>query len=137
IWSYDVVSKDYRNIRGVAGEDDHIKVLSTADRNYAMAFYSPEMLQPYGNGGDTGNFWFVVPPNPFYPDPHNPNLPDPDFACVHVGSVNRYDSFSGPGHTYDRAYLAIGSLEQVRNSLSNLHYQFGALDPDVYDWRDY
>jgi alpha-tubulin suppressor-like RCC1 family protein len=138
VWSYDVVSKDYRNMRGLAGEDDRIKVISTADRSYAMGFYAPELLQPYSNGGiGTANFWFVVPPNPFYPDPHNPNLPDPDFACVHVGSVNRYDSFNGPGYSNDRAYLVIGSLDQVRSTLSNLHYQFRALDPDVYDRRDY
>jgi alpha-tubulin suppressor-like RCC1 family protein len=134
--SYDVVSKDYRNIRALAGEDDRIKVVSTADGNYAMGYYAPELLQPYGNPG-TVNWWFVVPPDPFYPDPHNPNLPDPDFACVHVGSFNRYDSFNGPGTTNDRSYLVIGSLDQVKSTLSNLHYQFRALDPEVYDWREY
>ena len=134
--SYDVVSKDLRNIRAPSGEDDRIKVVSTADRNYAMAFYAPELLQPYGNPG-TVNWWFVVPPNPFYRDPNNPNLPDPDFACVHVGLIDQYNSFNGPGYTNDRAYLVIGSLDQVKSTLSTLHYQFRGLDPDVYDWRDY
>jgi alpha-tubulin suppressor-like RCC1 family protein len=135
--SYDVVSKDYRKILISGGEDDRIKVVSTADGNYAMGWYSPELLQPYGAPGSV-NWWFVVPPNPFYPDPNNPNQPDPNFACVHVGSINRYDSFNGPGwYPQDRAYLVIGSLDQVKTSLGNLHLKFGALDPDVYNWRDY
>ncbi|MEY2496883.1 MAG: hypothetical protein QOD12_439 [Verrucomicrobiota bacterium] len=136
IRSYDVVSKDYRNIRAVSGEDDRIKVVSTADRSYAMGFYAPELLQPYGSPG-TANWWFVVPPDPFYRDPNDPSKIDLDFACVHVGSFNRYDSFDGPGYTNDRAYLVIGSLDQVKSTLSNLHYEFRALDPEVYDWRDY
>jgi alpha-tubulin suppressor-like RCC1 family protein len=136
VWSYDVISKDYRNIRSLSGEDDRIKVVSTADGMYAMAFYAPELLQPYGDPG-TANFWRVVPPDPSFWDPNNPSVPDPNFACVHVGSVNRYDSFNGPGYTNDRAYLVIGSLDQVRDGLASLHLQFRALDPDVYNWRDY
>lgn len=136
IGSYDVVSKDYRSIRALSGEDDRIKVASTPDGNYALGFYAPELLQAYGDPGDA-DFWRVVPLDPFYPDPNNPSLPDPNFACVHIGSVNRYDSFKGPGTTYDRAYLVIGSLDQVRNGLASLHLQFGALDPEVYNWRDY
>ena len=136
IRSYDVVSKDYRNIRSLSGEDDRIKVVSTADGNYAMGFYAPELLQPYGDPG-IADFWRTVPPDPFYPDPHNPNLPDPDFACVHVGSVNRYEGFDRPTNTTERAYLVIGNLEQVKNGLASLHLQFRALDPDVYNWRDY
>lgn len=134
--SYDVVSKDYRNIRAVAGEDDRIKVVSTADGNFAMGLYAPELLQPYGDPG-TVNWWFVAPPDPFYPDPNNPSQPDPDFACVHVGSFVRYDSFNGPGFTNDRAYFVIGSLDQVKSGLASLHLQFRALDPEVYNWRDY
>ena len=93
IWSYDVVSKDYRKVRGLGGEDDSIKVAATSDGGYALGFYSPEVLQPYGNGSGTANWWFVVPPNPFYPDPANPSQPDPNFASVHIGSINHYDSF--------------------------------------------
>jgi alpha-tubulin suppressor-like RCC1 family protein len=136
IRSYDVVSKDYRNIRSLSGEDDQIKVVSTVDGSYAMGFYAPELLQPYGDPG-TADFWRTVPPDPFYPDPHNPNLPDPDFACVHVGSVNRYEGFDHPTNTTERAYLVIGNLDQVKTGLSSLHLQFRALDPDVYNWRDY
>ena len=136
IRSYDVVSKDYRNIRELSGEDDQIKVVSTADGGYAMAFYAPELLQPYGDPG-TADFWRVVPPDPSVPDPKNPKLPDPDFACVHVGSVNRYGSFNGPGTTNDSAYLVVGDLNQVKSGLDSLHLQFRALDPDVYNWREY
>src|SRR2546423_14892134 len=121
--SWDVVSKDYRKIRTVGGEDDRIKVVSTADGNYAMGWYAPELLQPYGDPG-TVNWWFVVPPDPFYPDPNNPNQPDPNFACVHVGSVVRYDSFNGPGIKKDRSYLVIGNLQQVKSGLASLHFQF-------------
>ncbi|MEY2482607.1 MAG: hypothetical protein QOK24_1135 [Verrucomicrobiota bacterium] len=135
--SYDVVSKDYRNIRELSGEDDRIKVVSTVDGNYAMGWYAPELLQPYDDPG-TINFWRVVPPDPFYRDPKNPNLVDLDFACVHVGSVNRYASFNGPGwYPQDRVYLVIGNLDQVKSGLASVHLQFGALDPDVYNWRDY
>lgn len=135
--SYDVVSKDYRNIRSPGGEDDRIKVVSTADGNYAMGWYAPELLQPYDGVGSV-NWWFVVPPNPFYPDPNNPSQPDPNFACVHVGSINRYDSFNGPGwHPQDRAYLVIGNLDQVKTSLASLHLGFGRLDPEVFSWREY
>jgi alpha-tubulin suppressor-like RCC1 family protein len=136
IRSYDVVSKDYRNIRSLSGEDDQIKVVSTADGSYAMGFYAPELLQPYGDPG-IADFWRTVPPDPFYPDPKDPSRPDPDFACVHVGSVNRYDSFNGPGNTTERAYLVIGNLDQVRSALGSVHLQFRALDPDVYNWHDY
>jgi hypothetical protein len=135
--SYDVISKDYRNIRFLSGEDDRIKVLSTADGNYAMAWYTPEALQPYGAPG-TVNWWFVVPPDPFFPDPSNPSVPDLNYACVHFGSINRYDSFNGPGFfPQERAYLVIGNLDQVKTGLAQVHLQFRALDPDVYNWHDY
>jgi alpha-tubulin suppressor-like RCC1 family protein len=134
--SYDVVSKEYRNIRAPSGEDDRIKVVSSADGNYALGFYAPELLQSYGDPGNA-DFWFVVPPNPFYRDPNDPSRPDPNFACVHVGMVNRYDSFNGPGFTNDRAYLVIGNLDQVKSGLASVHLQFRALDPEVYNWRDY
>jgi hypothetical protein len=137
IRSYDVVSKEYRSLHALSGEDDRIKVLSTSDGSYALAFYSPEQLQPYGQPG-TVNWWFVVPPNPFYPDPNNPSQPDPNYACVHVGGINHYDSFNGPGwYPPDRDYLVIGNLNQVKTTLANLHLKFAALDPDVYNWRDY
>ncbi|MDP9100463.1 MAG: hypothetical protein M3N48_15945 [Verrucomicrobiota bacterium] len=126
--SYDVVSKGYRNVRSLAGEDDRLKVVSTADGNFAMGLYAPELLQPYGDPG-TVNWWFVVPPEPAFPDP--------DFACVHVGSFNRYDSFNGPGVVNDRIYLVIGNLDQVKSGLASLHLQFPMLDPEVYNWRDY
>ena len=125
--SWDVVSKDYRIIRALAGVDDRIKVVSTPDGNYAMGWYAPELLQPYGDVG-VANWWFVVPPTPAYPDPTYP--------CVHFGSVNRYDSF-GPGNTDDRVYLVIGNLDQVKEGLTQVHSQFSNLDPDVFDWRDY
>ena len=134
--SWDVVSKDYRNKRALAGVDDRIKVVSTADGNYAMGWYAPELLQPYGDVG-VANWWFIVPPDPFYPDPNDPTKPDPYFACVHLGSVNRYDSFNGSGNTTDRAYLVVGNLNQVKDSLATLHLQFASLDPEVFDWRDY
>ena len=134
--SYDVVSKDYRRIRLASGEDDRVKVVSTADGNHAMGFYSPELLQPYDSPG-TANFWWVVPEDPYYRDPNNPTRPDPDYACVHVGSVNRYESFNGPGFTKDRAYLVIGNVNQVKESLAGLHRHFAALDPDVFNWREY
>jgi alpha-tubulin suppressor-like RCC1 family protein len=130
IWSYDVVSKDYRNVRARAGEDDRIKVVSTPDGNYAMGWYAPELLQPYGDLGSV-NWWFVVPPEPAFPFP--------DFACVHVGTVNRYDSFNGPGWYpwWDRVYLVIGNLAEVKDTLAKVHLQFRALDPEVFDWREY
>jgi alpha-tubulin suppressor-like RCC1 family protein len=135
--SWDVVSKDYRTMRALGGVDDRIKVVSTADGSYAMGWYAPELLQPYGSVG-IANWWFIVPPTMAYPDPNNPNQPDPNYACVHVGSVNRYDSFNGPGNTSgDRAYLVFGNLDQVKQALAQVHLQFPALDPEVFDWRDY
>jgi alpha-tubulin suppressor-like RCC1 family protein len=134
--SWDVISKDYRNIRLLDGEDDRIKVVSTADGNHAMGWYSPEQLQPYDNPG-TVTMWRVVPPDPNNPDPNNPGHPDPDFACVHIGGVNRHDG-AGPGwFPWDRSYLVIGNLDQVKSSLASLHLQFRTLDPDVFNWRDY
>lgn len=134
--SWDVVSRDYRNMRALGGVDDRIKVVSTADGNYAIGWYAPELLQPYGDVG-VANWWFIVPPNPFYPDPNDPSKPDPDYACVHFGSVNRYDSFDGPGETHDRAYLIVGNLDQVKEGLAHVHSQFASLDPEVFNWRDY
>jgi alpha-tubulin suppressor-like RCC1 family protein len=136
IRSYDVVSREYRNIRLLDGEDDRIKVVSSADGSYAMGFYAPELLQPYQDPGSV-NFWRVVPPDPFYPDPVNPAQPDPNFACVHVGSIVHYDTFNGPGFVHDRAYLVIGNLEQVKTGLASLNVVFRAFDPEVYNWRDY
>jgi alpha-tubulin suppressor-like RCC1 family protein len=134
--SWDVVSRDYRIIRALAGVDDRIKVVSTPDGNYAMGWYAPELLQPYDDNVGSVNWWFVNPPNPLYPDPLNPNQPDPNYACVHFGGNSRYDSF-GPGTTFNRAYLVVGNLEQVRTGLASVHLQFTALDPEVFNWREY
>jgi hypothetical protein len=137
VGSWDVVSKTYRKLRALSGEDDRIKIASTANGSYAMGWYSPELLQPYRNPGSV-NWWFVVPPNPFYPDPNNPSQPDPNFGSVHIGSINHYDSFNGPGwYPQDRVYIVIGNLDEVKNTLGNLHLAFSALDPEVYDWREY
>lgn len=133
--SWDVVSKDYRDVRSLAGIDDRIKVAATPDGNYAMGWYAPELLQPYGLDG-VANWWLVVPPTMAYPDPGNPSQPDPNFACVHFGSANRYDNF-GPGTTFDRAYIVVGNLEQVRTALASVHLQFKSLDPEVFNWREY
>ena len=51
--------------------------------------------------------------------------------------MNRYESFTGPGFTPDRAYLVIGNLGQVKEALANLHFHFRALDPEVFNWREY
>lgn len=127
--SYDVVSKDYRKIRASGGEDDRIKVVSTPDGSYALGFYSPDALQPYTDPG-TVNWWFVVPATPLFPFP--------DFPCVHVGTVQRYDSFNGPGwYPQNRAYLVIGNLTQVKDSLATLHSKFASLDPEIFVWREY
>lgn len=130
VWTYDVVSKSYRKIRAPSGEDDEVKVMTTGDGAYAMAFYSPELLQPYGNGNATGNRWGLVFPDPVH-------YPEPNYACAGVGSVNHFDSFNGPGWTSDRAYLVIGNMNQVKQGLDRLHYYFRALDPDVFNWREY
>jgi len=133
--SWDVVSKDYRDVRAISGADDRIKVVSTSDGSHAMGWYAPEQLQPYDDLGVI-NWWFIVPPNPFYPDPSDPSKPDPNYACVHFGSINRYDS-AGPGLTHSRAYLVVGNLEQVKQGLTQVHSQFTTLDPEVFNWRDY
>ena len=134
--SWDVVSKDYRVVRALSGADDRIKVVSTPDGSHAMGFYAPELLQPYGDNSVV-NWWYIAPPDPAYPDPKNPSQPDPNYACVHFGLVNGYDSFNGPGFTYDRAYLVVGNLDQVKDGLANIHLQFRALDPEVFNWREY
>jgi alpha-tubulin suppressor-like RCC1 family protein len=133
--SWDVVSKDYRNMRALGGVDDRIKVVSTADGTHAMGWYAPELLQPIGDVG-VANWWFIVPPDPFYRDPKDPNKLDLDYACVHIGSADRYDSFNG-GNYNGRAYLVVGSLEQVKEGLSQVHANFTALDPEVFNWREY
>lgn len=130
LWTYDINSKDYRKVRATFGEDDTVKVVATADGAYAMGYYSPERLQPYGTGSEGGYRWGFALPDPI-------NYPQPDFACAGLGGQFRFDSFSGPGNRFDRSYLVIGTMEQVRTTLSNLHYQFRALDPDVFNWRDY
>jgi alpha-tubulin suppressor-like RCC1 family protein len=129
VWTYDLVSGNYRQIRALGGEDDSVKVLATADGAYAMGYYSPELLQPYGNGADGGYRWGLAPPN-------SASL-DPAFPCAGVGGQFRFDSFDGPGNRSDRSYLVIGNMDQVKSALSNLHYQFRAFDPDVFNWRDY
>jgi len=134
--SWDVVSKDYRNMRALVGVDDRIKVVSTPDGSYAMGYYAPELLQPYGDLG-VANWWFINPPSMSYPDPKDPTRPDPDYACVHFGLIDRYESFNGPGTSTDRSYLVIGNLNQVKDSLAALHLQFRSLDPEVFDWREY
>jgi alpha-tubulin suppressor-like RCC1 family protein len=128
--TYDIYSKTYRKIRAIAGEDDGVKVLATADGAYAMAFYSPELLQPFGNGSDGGYGWGLALPDPVH-------YPAPDFACAAIGGQFRFDSFNGPGNRSDRSYLVVGNLDQVKSGLSSLHYQFRTLDPDVFNWREY
>jgi alpha-tubulin suppressor-like RCC1 family protein len=128
IWSYDLVSKTNRKIRALGGEDDSVKILATSDGAYAMGFYSPEQLQPYATS--SGGFrWGIAPPEPL--------VLDPNFPCAGFGGIARFDSFNGPGYRSDRSFLVIGSMDQVKNTLSNLHYQFDPLDPDVFNWLDY
>jgi alpha-tubulin suppressor-like RCC1 family protein len=128
IWSYDLVSKTYRKIRAQGGEDDSVKVLSTGDGTFAMGFYSPEQLQPYATS--SGGFrWGIAPPEPL--------VFDPNFPCAGFGGIARFDIFNGPGFRSDRSFLVIGNLDQVNNTLTNLHSQFRPLDPDVFNWRDY
>ncbi|MEY2490440.1 MAG: hypothetical protein QOC70_2382, partial [Verrucomicrobiota bacterium] len=100
--TYDIVSKDYRKIRLLHGEDDTVKVLATADGAYAMGYYSPELLQPYGNGNAGGYRWSIVAPHP--------SFPDPDYPCASVGGIDRFDSFSGPGYSSHRSYLVVGNV---------------------------
>lgn len=127
--TYDVVSKGYRVVHSYGGEDDSVKVVATPDGNYAMGYYTPELLQPYGNGDAGGYRWGLVPPDPIH-------FPQPDFACAGIGGEFRFDS-GGPGDTNNRSYLVIGNVEQVRTGLTQLHYYFRDLDPDVFNWRDY
>src|ERR1700674_85520 len=130
VWTYDLVSKDYRKIRSLVGEEDSVKVLATADGAYAMGYYTPELLQTYGNGSGGGYRWGLVPPDPIH-------YPDPDFAAAGFGGQFRFDSFVGPGDISNRSYLVIGNMDQVKSALNNLHYQFRALDPDVFNWHEY
>lgn len=127
--SYDVVSKTYRKVRGIGGEDDSVKVLATADGAYALGYYSPELLQPYVT--ESGGFrWGFALPDPIgYPN-------DPGYPCAGFGGIDRFDTY-GPGYRSDRSYLVIGTLDDVKNTMSDLHYQFRSLDPDVFNWRDY
>jgi len=128
IWTYDIVSKNYRKIRATGGEDDSVKVLATADGAHAMGYYSPERLQPYETA--TGGYrWGLALPDPAFPDL--------DYPCAGFGGIDRFELFSGPGYRNNRSYLVIGSLDQVKSTLSDLHNQFRPLDPDVFDWRDY
>lgn len=130
LFTYDIVSKNYRKIRADHGEDDNVKVLATPDGAYALGYYSPELLQPYGNGGAGGFRWGIVPPDPRFPD-------DPDYALASIGGIDRFEIFHGPGNTSYRSYLVVGNLEQVRSTLSDLHFHFRVFDPDVFNWRDY
>lgn len=129
VWTYDIVSKNYRKIRATGGEDDSVKVLATADGAHAMGYYSPELLQPYETSAG-GYRWGLAPPDPV-------NFPDPDYPCAGFGGIDRFEIFSGPGWRNNRSYLVIGSLDQVKSTLGSLHEQFRPLDPDVFDWRDY
>jgi alpha-tubulin suppressor-like RCC1 family protein len=130
VLTYDLVSKNYRQIHSVGGEDDSVKVLSTADGAYAMGYYTAELLQPYGNGSAGGYRWGLAPPDPV-------NYPDPSFPCVGFGGQFRFDSFNGPGTRSDRSFMVVGNLDQVKSGLNALHFYFRGLDPDVFNWRDY
>jgi alpha-tubulin suppressor-like RCC1 family protein len=127
--TYDIFSKGYRPIHTYGGEDEAVKVVTTADGNYAMGYYTPELLQPYGTGGDGGYRWGLVPPDPVH-------YPDPTFACAGLGGEFRFES-SGPANKANRSYFVVGNLEEVRSGLSALHSYFGAFDPDVFNWREY
>lgn len=137
LWAWDAVSKEYRNVRAYNGVDDHIKVVSTADGNYAFGFYAPELLQPYNETNGTMNWWRLIPPDPNYKDPKNPSQLDPGYPCVHIGSSDNYPTGSSGEYKYSRAYMVIGNLNQVKDTLTQVHFQFRYLDPEVYNWRDY
>jgi alpha-tubulin suppressor-like RCC1 family protein len=127
--TYDIVSKTYRTIRALGGEDDSVKVVSAADGQWAMGYYTPELLQPYGLGHDGGYGWGIVPPDPVH-------FPEPDFACGSLTGGFRFDS-GGPADFNYRSYFVIGTLADVRQGLESVHRVFGSLDPDVFNWRDY
>lgn len=131
VLSYDIISGTYRKIRSEFGEDDSVKVLSTADGAYAMGYYSPELLQPYGNGSAGGFRWGLVPPDPV-------NFPnEPDFKCAGFGGIDRSDTIDANTFTSHRSFLVVGDRNQVQSTMRDLHFHFRALDPDVFNWKDY
>lgn len=121
VFTYDHVSKNYRNIRGLGGEDEFVKVRSTPDGNYAMALYAPLLLQPYSTES-SGYRWGLYSESP---------------ATAILGGISRGPTFTGPGHMNFDTYLVVGTKAQVKTELEGLHFTLRALDPDVFNWRDY
>jgi hypothetical protein len=91
-----------------------------------MTMYSPELMQPL-------------------PDASHPVV-NPYLQWVMYGSPNPTHVFWGrfvqstpyhPGIVTRRAYLVVGTYEEMQNGLNQLHQYFHKLDPDVFDWQQY
>jgi alpha-tubulin suppressor-like RCC1 family protein len=118
LWNYDVISKTFRRIWNPGGEDEFVKMRAAGD-GHALAFYSPDLLQPYDG---TGFRWSS----------------GPVFGgWASIGGLHRRPVFNGPGYLNFRQYLVLGSKDQVKSGLDSLHYQFRNLDPDVFNWSEY
>jgi alpha-tubulin suppressor-like RCC1 family protein len=126
ILAYDVATKSYQTIREPNGEDDSIRVRmipnNSGGSDYALAFYSPELLQPYGDT-DGGFRWSTTT--------------YPGWPVVSIGGISRFKGAFGPGTLSYRSFLVVGNKDQVKAGLDSLHFEFRTIDLEVFNWREY
>jgi hypothetical protein len=112
------------------------KYLTTQSTNYpadlhfyggtGMTLYSPELLQPMQDASHPI-------PNPYlqwvmFPAPN----PTSVFWSRFVGGP-----LSAGTSATRRVYLVVGTEEEMRSALSQLHSYYSKFDPDVFDWQQY
>jgi hypothetical protein len=108
-------------------EADYPVALYEGYGGLGMAMYSPELMQPKQDGSHPIR-------NPFL---QWVMFPAPNPTTVFWGRFVQ----STPYHTGEivtrRTYLVVGTVEEMRSALQQLHSYFYNLDPDVFDWQQY
>jgi hypothetical protein len=92
-----------------------------------LAMYSPELMQPRQDQSHP-----IV--NPFlqwvmYPAP-NP-------TSVFWGRFVERRQYPANSVVTRRVYLVVGTFDEMRSALGQLHFYYRKLDPDVFDWQQY
>ena len=120
VWTYDLATRNYLQNAELAGEDDTVRVLRDPSSSLAIAFYCPELLQPYDyNSG--GYRWHV----------------DAGNAISSLGDIRRAGAQAPSGTLSYRGYFVVGNDAEVQSGLNSLHNVFATLDPEVFNWREY
>lgn len=104
-WGYNTNSEDIQLLSSSAGEQGLPIILSTADKNFAMGVYSPDLPQAQFSSIGYGRFDFY------------------QYNTMKWNAVYRQGSTPVGDYSF-RQYVIIGNLNEVHAAMKKLHRQF-------------